>query len=108
MIAVALWSEGMFLRPQHFQQAEALPLGSFRSISEGWHRRGTTGDFIPWCWMHIAGNGKVAIARASGVMPDGTTFSFPDPNEPPKAIEIPDTLKGKRVSLCLPVYRSGQ
>ena len=45
--------------------------------------------------------------RASGVMPDGTTFSFPDPNEPPKAIEIPDTLKGKRVSLCLPVYRTG-
>ena len=40
-------------------------------------------------------------------MPDGTTFSFPDPNEPPKAIEIPDTLKGKRVSLCLPVYRTG-
>ncbi|WP_395706123.1 type VI secretion system baseplate subunit TssK [Casimicrobium huifangae] len=101
-----VWSEGMFLRPQHFQQAER-----FREFSQ--HQRGLASEGHFWGFHTLVLDatslaiGKVAIARASGVMPDGTTFSFPDANEPPKAIEIPDTLKGKRVSLCLPVYRTG-
>ena len=51
--------------------------------------------------------GKVAVTRAAGVFPDGTPFAFPDPHDTPGAVEISETLKGKRMLLCLPVYRTG-
>ena len=101
-----VWSEGMFLRPQHFQQGE-------RHREHSQHQRGLASEGHFWGFHTLQLDetslaiGKVAIARATGVMPDGTTFSFPEQNAPPKAIDIPETLKGKRVSLCLPMYRSG-
>ncbi|MBS0314808.1 MAG: type VI secretion system baseplate subunit TssK [Burkholderiales bacterium] len=101
-----VWSEGMFLRPQHFQQAER-----FREFSQ--HQRALAGEGHFWGFHTLLLDatslaiGKVAIARAGGVMPDGTAFSFPEPHDPPKAIEIADTLKGRRIYLCLPVYRPG-
>ena len=101
-----VWSEGMFLRPQHFQQGE-------RHREHSQHQRALSSEGHFWGFYHLQLDetslaiGKVAIARGSGVMPDGTTFSFPDYNVPPKAIDIPETLKGTRVSLCLPMYRTG-
>lgn len=101
-----VWSEGMFLRPQHFQQAE-------RHREYAMHLRALGGEGHFWGFSSLALDtaslaiGKVAIARASGVLPDGTPFSFPDPHQPPKAIDISETLKGKRILLCLPVYRTG-
>ncbi len=101
-----VWSEGMFLRPQHFQQAE-------RHREYATHLRALGGEGHFWGFSSLALDtaslaiGKVAIARASGVLPDGTPFSFPDPHQPPKAIDISETLKGKRILLCLPVYRTG-
>lgn len=101
-----VWSEGMFLRPQHFQQAER-----HREFSQ--HQRALAGEGHFWGFHALTLDatslaiGKVAIARASGVFPDGTTFAFPEPNDPPPAYDVPDTLKGRRMLLCLPVYRSG-
>jgi type VI secretion system protein ImpJ len=100
------WSEGMFLRPQHFQQAERH--GEFAL-----HQRGLSSEGHFWGFHTLVLDdsalaiGKVALARASGVMPDGTTFSFPDQNVAPSAVNIPETLKSKRIYLCLPVYRAG-
>jgi type VI secretion system protein ImpJ len=51
--------------------------------------------------------GKIAIARAAGVMPDGTTFACPATDEAPAAIDISETVKGKQVFLCLPAFRPG-
>ena len=101
-----VWSEGMFLRPQHFQQAE-------RHREYSTHLRALGGEGHFWGFSSLVLDttslaiGKVAIARASGVLPDGTPFSFPDPHEPPKAVDITETVKGKRILLCLPVYRTG-
>lgn len=101
-----VWSEGMFLRPQHFQQAER-----HREFSQ--HQRALTGEGHFWGFHSLSLDanalaiGKIAITRASGVLPDGTAFAFPEPNQAPKALEIPDTFKGKRIFLCLPVYRAG-
>ena len=101
-----VWSEGMFLRPQHFQQAE-------RHREYSTHLRALGGEGHFWGFNSLTLDatslaiGKVAIARASGVLPDGTPFSFPDPHQPPKAIDISETVKGKRILLCLPVYRTG-
>ncbi len=101
-----VWSEGMFLRPQHFQQSER-----HREFSQHQFALSTEGHF--WGFNSLVLDtsalaiGKVAITRAAGVLPDGTAFAFPDPNDPPNAFDISETLKGKRIFLCLPVYRTG-
>ncbi len=100
------WSEGMFLRPQHFQQSE-------RHHEFALHQRSLVGAGLFWGFTRLALDesalaiGKVGIASAAGVMPDGTPFSVPDQGSLPPAIDISETFKGKRVFLCLPVYRAG-
>lgn len=101
-----VWSEGMFLRPQHFQQAQRQQEFAQRQLalcSEG-HFWGFHSLVLDSASLAI---GKVAIASASGVMPDGTPFSFPGVHDAPGALNISETIKAKRVMLCLPVYRSG-
>src|SRR5580698_3754391 len=72
-----VWSEGLFLRPQHLQQAdryvEKLIRGRTMALrGYGWgltKLRLNTG---------MLGLGKIAIEQAAGVLEDGTPFSIPD------------------------------
>ncbi len=101
-----VWSEGMFLRPQHFQQAQRFQEYAQHQllISAQGHFWGFHSLVLDTASLAI---GKVAIASATGVMPDGTVFSFPQVNEPPSGITISETVKAKRIMLCLPVFRTG-
>ena len=104
-----VWSEGMFLRPQHFQQGE-------RHREHSQHQRALVGEGHFWGFHSLQLDetslaiGKVAISRAAGVLPDGTTFSFPEQNAPPKAIDIPPPRwwgatphwPGSLTAVCLP------
>lgn len=101
-----VWSEGMFLRPQHFQQAQRYQEFAQRQLllSAQGHFWGFHALVLDTASLAI---GKVAIASASGVMPDGTVFSFPQVDNPPSALNISETLKAKRILLCLPVFRTG-
>ena len=101
-----VWSEGMFLRPQHFQQAQRYQDFSQRQLllSAQGHFWGFHSLVLDTASLAI---GKVAIASARGVMPDGTVFSFPEVNDPPSVVNILETVKDKRVMLCLPVFRTG-
>ncbi|MFO1349467.1 MAG: type VI secretion system baseplate subunit TssK [Gammaproteobacteria bacterium] len=101
-----VWSEGMFLRPQHFQQQdryiEALV-------------RGRCGYLRPYDWgiKQLTLNqdnltlGKVAIASARGVLPDGTPFRIPEDDDPPAPLEIEDDLRDTEIVLALPLRRPG-
>lgn len=99
------WSEGLFLRPQHFQQQERY----FERYVEG-----RTAGIGQWTWgfeelelnREALGIGKVSLKRAKGVFPDGTPFSIADHDPPPPAIDIPVELRG-RIFLTLPLRRSG-
>ncbi len=101
-----VWSEGMFLRPQHFQQAQR-----FQEFAQHQLLLSAQGHF--WGFHSLVLDaaslaiGKVAIASATGVMPDGTVFSFPQVNEPPSVVTISETVKAKRIMLCLPMFRTG-
>ena len=101
-----VWSEGMFLRPQHFQQhnryieryieARSGPLAAyFHGFSE------LNIDKEP---LHL---GKLSITSARGIFPDGTPFSIPDGEELPPVLDIPENLSDETVYLCLPLRRSG-
>ena len=101
-----VWSEGMFLRPQHFQQQdrylEALVQQSCNPLR-------------PYAWgiVELALDrealtlGKVGVTTARGLLPDGTPFSIPDHDPPPTPLEIDADARDMRVMLALPLRRTG-
>ncbi|MBL1262034.1 MAG: type VI secretion system baseplate subunit TssK [Thiotrichaceae bacterium] len=101
-----VWSEGMFLNPHHFQQQERY----FERYIDGKHS--TQGSY-GWGVEHIEIDptllklGKLSIASAAGVFPDGTPFSFPDQNDSPPVFEVPENTLNKIVYLAIPVKRPG-
>ena len=101
-----VWSEGMFLNPQHFQQQERY----FERLVEG-----KCSAYGAYGWgMHefevdqqLLTLGKVSVIKGKGVFPDGTPFSFPDIDEPPPVFEVPENTHNSVVYICVPVKRPG-
>jgi len=101
-----VWSEGMFLKPQHFQQQERY----FEFFS---HTRNLPVEGFFWGFRELTIDpqaltlGKISVTSAHGVFPDGTPFHFPTQGKTPDALEIPPNAKNQRVVLALPVRRHG-
>ena len=101
-----IWSEGMFLQPQHFQQQERY-LEAFVEAR--------TGPLAAYHWGFVTlaidesqlALGKLAIATARGILPDGTPFDFPARDAAPAPLELPVDAKDVLVMLALPVRRAG-
>ncbi len=101
-----MWTEGMFLQPQHFQQQDRYVSrtidGRFRmSVPYGW---GFFSLAIDEAALH---QGKLALTQASGVFRDGTPFSLPADDPAPLAIDIPGDVRDERVVLALALLRPG-
>ncbi|WP_313361471.1 type VI secretion system baseplate subunit TssK, partial [Mixta calida] len=77
-----VWSEGMFLRPHHFQQSESY----LQSTLRDW---GAAQRSYLWGFTSLEFDeamlrqGKIALSAASGLLPDGTHFAFQDPRQAP-------------------------
>ena len=101
-----IWSEGMFLRPQHFQQQTRY----LESYVEG---RSSVLRSYPWGFNRLQIDrqlltlGKFGIASAQGVFPDGTPFNIPDDEDAPLTLEVPENIHNTVVYLGLPVRRQG-
>jgi type VI secretion system protein ImpJ len=99
-----IWSEGMFLRPQHFQQQE-------RFLTSLLELRSAPLAPYPWGFTELKLDdpllalGKVGIASARGVLPDGTPFNIPADDNPPPALDLPEGAKNQVVMLTLPLRR---
>lgn len=101
-----VWSEGMFLQPQHFQQHD-------RYLEHRLEAR--TSPIAPFCWGHLAFQldeaalklGKMALASGRGILPDGTPFDFPAIDEAPPPLDIPADIKDEAVFLAVPLRRPG-
>ena len=94
-----VWSEGLFLKPHHFQQQERY-LERFvetRCHSLRSHAWGFTELEIERELLSI---GKLALRRASGVFPDGTPFRMPDDYPLPPALEINPQVRDQVVYLA--------
>lgn len=100
-----IWSEGMFLRPQHLQQLQR----HVDCLVEG--RTGPT-SVCPWGFASVVideaalAMGKLAIVSARGILPDGTPFDFPSQDGAPQPLEFPAASKDEKVLLALPLRRS--
>ncbi|MGA8052255.1 MAG: type VI secretion system baseplate subunit TssK, partial [Burkholderiales bacterium] len=102
-----VWSEGLFLQPQHFQQQdrhfETLVDARLRALAS--HGHGFVELELDPAALVL---GKVQLARARGVLPDGTPFDIPAADAGPVALEIGADLKDERIVLALPVRRAGE
>lgn len=102
-----VWSEGMFLRPQHFQQearyVEALVEGRCGALQpQGWGFKELRLDAA------LLGLGKLGLVAARGVFADGTPFNIPGDDAAPAPLDIPADMHGAVVYLAIPVRRPGQ
>lgn len=101
-----VWSEGLFLRPQHFQQ-ETRYLERFIELRSGVLRP------HPWGFSELKLDpdllriGKIGLASARGVFPDGTPFDIPDDDVAPTPLEVGENVRDCEVHLVLPLHRSG-
>ena len=101
-----VWTEGMFLRVQHFQQAdrwtETLVTGAFRDLAP--HRWGMAEFAIDRDLLNI---GRFALRNGRGVLPDGTPFRLPEDADHPAPLELLGDARGAVVSLALPLRQDG-
>ncbi|MDX7985945.1 type VI secretion system baseplate subunit TssK [Xenorhabdus sp. 12] len=101
-----IWTEGMFLRPHHFQQSENY----LESYVRDW---GIAQAPYYWGFLTLELNqplleqGKVMISSASGIFPDGTPFRFTEANAP-VPLQIAENQIGEKVVLALPSFRGGK
>ena len=101
-----LWTEGLFLQPHHFQQAdrytEALISGLARRVR-------------PYAWglsaleidEEVLKIGQFALKSCAGLTQDGTVFRVPASEDHPPALEVPETVKDCVVYLTVPQRRQG-
>lgn len=104
MFNKVIWSEGMFLQPQHFQQHDRYLeyLLQQRPTALGWYAYGISKLTIDHTLLPL---GKIAITNCKGVFPDGTTFDIPHDTPMPLPLDVPLGLNNTIVYLALPLNR---
>ncbi len=105
-----LWSEGMFLTPHHFQQAD-------RYIENLITRRLSAVKPLGWgvCRIQIntdaLANGEFVLSKCSAILSDGTAVDTPDLDPLPPARPLEAAFDSKRnslgVYLATPLSRAG-
>jgi len=101
-----VWSEGMMLQPQHFQQQSRYhesQLRSSLSLSRP-HFWGISSVQIDK--SHLK-NGKVCVTACEGVLPDGSYFRFPEIDSAPEAIDISEDHLNSVIYLAVTIKRDG-
>jgi len=102
-----VWSEGLFLQPQHFQQQDRYVerYVETRCHALTGHSWGFTEIEIERDFLTI---GKFGLKRLAGVFPDGTPFQLPDDAPLPAPIDVDGNVRDRIVYLAIPLRRSGE
>jgi type VI secretion system protein ImpJ len=102
-----VWSEGLFLQPQHFQQQDRYFERYVESRCQSLigHSWGFTEIEIERDFLSI---GKFGLRRLAGVFPDGTPFRMPDDEPLPAPIDIGPNVRDQLVYLAVPLRRIGE
>lgn len=101
-----IWTEGMFLQPQHFQQHD-------RFLALQSHQRFGVAQGYGWGYVSLTLDsaalslGKIAVSAALGVLPDGHVFDIPGQDAAPAAFEVPADARDELVVLAVVLQRPG-
>ena len=101
-----LWTEGMFLQPQHFQQQDRATTRQIQARATATAAFGTGFSTLQIDRAALE-QGQFAIASASGVLPDGTPFDIPGIDAAPPALKIPADVRDEIVTLAVALSRPG-
>ena len=99
------WSEGLFLRPQHFQQQERF---------FDYSRRQQVAMQTPYAWgvKRISIDhqqlklGQFGLTELEAILPDGTVLQLPDIEPLPSPIALAKTCRDQVVYLCVAIDKS--
>jgi type VI secretion system protein ImpJ len=97
-----VWSEGLFLRPQLFQQQE-------RYFEYFAHRRSAVLSPFFWGFSHYEIDreslafGKLVFKSGAGIFPDGTPFDVPGHTPPPQPLTIGPEHQEQLIYLAVPL-----
>lgn len=96
-----LWTEGMFLGPQHFQQHDRFILNTFQGINR---LKGVFGYGFIECIIdnNALAEGKLSLSSVKGVFSDGTPFCLPEDGDLPDPLVISADAKNQIVSIAIP------
>jgi type VI secretion system protein ImpJ len=102
-----IWSDGLFLQPQHFQQQDRY----FERYVES-----RTHGLVPYSWgfteiefeLDLLRIGKIGLRRLAGVFPDGTPFRMPDDDPLPPPLDVGQDVRDQRLYLAVPLRRPGE
>src|SRR6476661_6111956 len=102
-----IWSEGLFLQPQHFQQQDRhferyVETRCHALIAHSW---GFTELELE---LDFLGIGKFGLRRAEGVFPDGTPFRMPEDEPLPAPLDVGFDVRNQLLYLAVPLRRSGE
>lgn len=102
-----IWSEGLFLQPQHFQQQDRyferyIEARCHALVGHSW---GFTEIELERDFLSI---GRLGVRRIAGVFPDGTPFRLPDDDPLPPPIDIGRDVRDQRVLLAIPLRRPSE
>lgn len=95
------WTEGLFLRPQLFQQQE-------RYLEQLAHKRASALGSFFWGFSHCSLDteslsvGKLVLASAAGTFADGTPFELPGSTPPPAPLAILPEHLDQVIHLAVP------
>ena len=105
-----LWSEGLFLTPQHFQQSSLFDEGQLAetlalSTQFPWGVRSVGID------LESLATGTVRVLSFRGILPGGTMVRFPEVDPAPLSVDLKEAFDIRAdyvdVYLGLPVRRTG-
>ena len=105
--ARVIWSEGLFLRPHHFQQQERFfealidsRLGPLHGFAYGFKRLAIDQPLLM--------QGKLALTGAEGLLPDGTPFTLPSDSAQLAPLDVAEGVRDELVYLSGVLRRPGQ
>ncbi len=101
-----IWSEGMFIRPQHFQQMERTLEHhlDLRIQTSGPYRWGIQKMVIN---SSLLGIGKFGLSELRAVTQDGVVIVCPEDCDAPPPLDLKATAVGQIVYLALPLSQDG-
>jgi type VI secretion system protein ImpJ len=97
-----VWTEGLFLRQEHFQQADRYHEDHARALSAYLRP-------FPWGLAELGINrdllkiGKFSLTECRGILQDGTPFAIPDGAHLPTPLDLPSDARDVRIFLSLPI-----
>ncbi|TWC06645.1 MULTISPECIES: type VI secretion system baseplate subunit TssK [unclassified Pseudomonas] len=97
-----VWSEGMFLQPQHFQQHQRYQRGQLTQGLQAIHP-GTWGFTALKIDPAQLAMGRICLLECAGILPDGTLFDLDTQSLALASFVVPEGARDLEVVLALPM-----